>query len=72
MPVLSEQRIALVVLFLVLILNAVSLSAELRVGSVTGNDNVSHLALIEGIVHALERGRTRSISSVPRQGWARR
>src|SRR5215471_6831854 len=56
MPDLRERRIALLVLVLVLILNAVSLSAELTVGRVTGNDNVSHWALIQDLVHAIETG----------------
>src|SRR5580765_1549204 len=56
MPVPSEQRAALLVLILVLILSAVSLSAELTVGRVTGNDNISHWALIQELVRAVETG----------------
>ena len=39
-----------------LVANAVALSAELRVGQVTGNDNVSHLSLLKGMVRAIENG----------------
>src|SRR6185369_9081696 len=45
-----ERLFALVILCIVLVANAVALSAELRVGQVTGNDNVSHLSLLKGMV----------------------
>ena len=51
-----ESRFALVILCIVLVANAVALSAELRVGHVTGNDNVSHLSLLKGMVRAIENG----------------
>ncbi len=41
---------------MVLVINAIALSAELRVGRITGNDNVSHLALVKGMVRAVENG----------------
>lgn len=51
-----ERQFALAVLCLVLVVNAVGLSAELSVGRVTGNDNVSHFALLKGMVRAVENG----------------
>ena len=51
-----ERQFALVLLCLVLVANAVALSAELWDGRLTGNDNISHLALIKGMVRAVENG----------------
>src|SRR5439155_3246713 len=52
----SERRFALILPIAVLLVNAVSLSAELTVGRVTGNDNISHWSLLQGMVRAVENG----------------
>lgn len=53
---IREQRFALFVLLAVVLVHAVSLSAELTLGRVTGNDNISHLSLLKGMVRAVETG----------------
>jgi Bacterial membrane protein YfhO len=55
-PSSRERRFALVLLCLVLVANAVALYGDVPVGRVTGNDNVSHLALLKGMVRAIESG----------------
>ena len=52
----GERRFAWALLCVVLVVNAIALSAELRVGRITGNDNVSHLALVKGMARAVENG----------------
>ena len=52
----GERRFAWALLCVVLVVNAIALSAELRVGRITGNDNVSHLSLVKGMVRAVENG----------------
>ena len=54
--VTGERRFAWALLCVVLVVNAIALSAELRVGRITGNDNVSHLALVKGMARAVENG----------------
>src|ERR1039458_7034151 len=51
-----DRQLALLLLTIVLVGNAVALSAELSIGRMTGNDNISHLALLKGMVHAVETG----------------
>jgi hypothetical protein len=51
-----ERKLALFFLACVLIANAAALSAELSVGAVTGTDNISHWALLQGMVKAAEAG----------------
>src|SRR5437016_4922806 len=51
-----ERRLALVLLCLVLVINAVGLSAELRVGRLMANDSNLHLSLLKGMVLAVENG----------------
>jgi hypothetical protein len=43
-------------LCIALVANAIALSGELRIGRVTGNDNVSHVSLLKGMVRAVENG----------------
>ena len=45
-----ERRLAFVLLCLVLMANAVALSAELRVGRLMSNDSNLHLSLLKGMV----------------------
>jgi hypothetical protein len=52
----QERKLALVLLSIVLVINGVALSAELSMGAVNGSDNVSHWALLQGMVHAVETG----------------
>ena len=47
-----ERRLAFVILSLVLVANAVALSAELRVGRLMANDSNLHLSLVKGMVRA--------------------
>ena len=51
-----ERRLAFVILGLVLLANAVALSAELRVGRLLANDSNLHLSLVKGMVRAVENG----------------
>jgi hypothetical protein len=51
-----ERKLALWVLAGVLAVNAFALSAELSIGAVNGTDNISHWALIQGMVRAVETG----------------
>ena len=53
-PSRAETRFALALLCLVLVVNAVALSAETWASRTPGNDNVSHLSLISGMVSAIE------------------
>src|SRR5260370_16800672 len=52
----QEREIALVLLLIVLVVNGGALSAELSMGAVNGTDNISHWALLQGMVHAMETG----------------
>jgi hypothetical protein len=51
-----ERKLALFFLACVLVANATALSAELSVGAVTGTDNISHWALLQSMVKAVETG----------------
>jgi hypothetical protein len=51
-----ERRLAFIILSLVLVANAVALSAELRVGRLMANDSNLHLSLVKGMVRAVENG----------------
>lgn len=51
-----EQRLAFLLLCLVLVANAVALSAELRVGRLMANDSNLHFSLVKGMVQAVENG----------------
>ena len=55
---LSEQRLSLAILLLVTLVQAVVLAPEVVTSGYRGNDGVSHFALIQGMVQALEHGRT--------------
>ena len=52
----QERKLALFLLLIVLVINGVALSAELSMGAVNGTDNVSHWALLQGMVHTIETG----------------
>jgi hypothetical protein len=54
--VTGERQFAWALLCVVLVVNAIALSAELSVGRITGNDSVSHLALVKGMARAVENG----------------
>jgi hypothetical protein len=51
-----ERRLALYVLCLVLLANAIVLSPELRTGRLMANDSNLHLSLVKGMVQAVETG----------------
>ncbi len=52
----QERKLALFLLLIVLVVNGVALSAELSMGAVNGTDNISHWALLQGMVHTVETG----------------
>ena len=56
MKFLNARLVALAILAVVLIVNAVGLVPELTISRVDLNDNVMHFPLIEGMVQAIERG----------------
>ena len=59
-----ELRLAFVLLCLVVVADAMALSAEFRVGRLMSNDSNLHLSLLKGMVQAVEKGRTRWVSGV--------
>jgi hypothetical protein len=64
MQVSKERLVALSLLALVLIANAVGLAPELTINRVDRNDNAMHYPLVAGMVQAIERG------SNPFDWWA--
>src|SRR5580704_8320644 len=56
MQVSKERLVALSLLALVLIVNAVGLAPELTINRVDRNDNAMHYPLVQGMVQAIERG----------------
>jgi hypothetical protein len=53
---ISEKRLSLAILLLVLIVQAVALAPELVTAAYRNNDSVSHFALINGMAQAVGRG----------------
>jgi len=53
---ISEKRLSLAILLLVILVQAVALAPELVTAGYRNNDSVSHFALIEGMAKAIDRG----------------
>src|SRR6185312_14318991 len=56
MPPAREFRLSLCLLAGVLLANAIGLWPELSISRFDSNDNVSHFALVQGMVRAVEQG----------------
>ncbi|MBS1854265.1 MAG: hypothetical protein JST11_02785 [Acidobacteria bacterium] len=55
---LTEKRLSLAILLLVIVVQAISLAPELTTAAYRNNDSVSHYALIRGMVDAIEHGQS--------------
>src|SRR6266849_7118868 len=53
---ISEKRLSLAILLLVVLIQAFALAPELSTAAYRNNDSVSHFALIKGMVEAVEHG----------------